>query len=146
MRHYGELLSRKEGKMLDPSGCFFYTVPEKCGACGAGIAIKIGGMVAYTIAHRLYVKIPLKLRTQKRCARLLAIDHRCKVGKLRRLTPFLTLKASNKAYLSCKIGADMCTKFQPNRNNGRHSKVDPLDFPSLSLKTTFECLPLFRLG
>ena len=38
--HYGELLSRKEGKMLDPSGCFFYTVPEKCGACGAWIGLK----------------------------------------------------------------------------------------------------------
>ena len=132
--------------MLDPSGCFFSTVPEKWSACGARIETKIAGLVVNTIAHKLYVKVPLELHTHKSCVRLLANDHRCKVGKLIRLTPFRTFKASNKVYLSCKRDADMGIKFQPNKNNGRHLKVDPLDFRSLSLKTTFERLPLFRLG
>ena len=71
---YGELLARFCPKMLDPSGCFFYTVPEKCGACGAWIETKIAGLVANTMANKLYFNAPQNLHALKRCARLLAID------------------------------------------------------------------------
>ena len=33
--------------------------------------------------------------------------------------------------------ADACTKFQPNRNKGKRSKVDPLDFTFTSLIVGF---------
>ena len=81
MVYYGEVWLHKKGKMLDPSGCFFDAVPEKCGTCGARIGLKIACLVTNTIASKLYFETPLKLHTHKSCAGVLVIDHHYKVAK-----------------------------------------------------------------
>ena len=63
---------------------------------------KIAGLVANTIANKVYFDSTLNLRTLKRYAGLLAIDHRCKVTKLVRLAPFSCFKTSSRAHLSLK--------------------------------------------
>ena len=56
-----------------------------------GSEVKIARLVANMIAHKAHFNAPLKLHRKKRCVRLLATAHRCKVAKLRRSAPFSAL-------------------------------------------------------
>ena len=78
--------------MLDPSGCFYFTVPRIAVRVLVGSEQKIARLVANTIANKAYFKPMQKLFTLKRCARLRAIDYRRKVAKLIRSSPLSAFK------------------------------------------------------
>ena len=50
-------------KMLDPSGCFYFTFPYLSERVLLGSKQKIARLVANTITNKLYFKAPLKLHT-----------------------------------------------------------------------------------
>ena len=57
---YGVLISRssfvilEKGKMLDPSGCFYYTTPRITVRVLLGLEQNLAGLVVNTIANKLY--------------------------------------------------------------------------------------------
>ena len=55
----------KKVKMLDPSGCFYFTVPRIAVRVLLGLEKKIAGLVSNIIANKLYFNATLKLHTTK---------------------------------------------------------------------------------
>ena len=74
--YHGELWPNKEGKMLDPSGCFYFTKPGIAVRVCLAQTHKITGQVSNTIANKTYFTTARKLHATKSYARSLAIDFR----------------------------------------------------------------------
>ena len=56
----------KKVKMLDPSGCFYFTVPRIAVRVLLGSKQKIAHLVGNTIANKLYFNSTPKVHTRKR--------------------------------------------------------------------------------
>ena len=74
----------KKVKMLDPSGCFYFTVPRIAVLVLLGPEQKIARLIANDIANTLYFKVTLKLHTTKSYTGWIARDYQSKVTKLMR--------------------------------------------------------------
>ena len=56
----------KKVKMLDPSGCFYFTVPRIAVLVLLGSEQQIARLIANGIASKVYFESPLKVHTIKR--------------------------------------------------------------------------------
>ena len=56
----------RKSKMLDPSGCFYFTIPRITVRVSLGPEQKIAGLVANTIANKLYFASTRKVHAIKR--------------------------------------------------------------------------------
>ena len=81
---HGELWPSKKGKMLDPSGCFYFTIPGVSVICLLGSRWKLARIVANTMPKKASKQSPPNMYRMKSYGCAYAIDFRFEDAKMMR--------------------------------------------------------------